>query len=353
VEHIDCRLTTAKPWLAPDAKAGSYALGLLGLEERKLLYHLARDLYSGAGAIIDLGAFCGASTCCLAAGLRDNPRVTGRRLQSFDSFLASETYLVDFIRGQFGEQLAPGQSFEAIFRRTVAEYADRIEVHAGDLLEQTWPIGEPIELLFVDIAKTLALSGKVLTEFFPRLVAGTSLVVHQDFYHPTAFYLPVVMDSLAEHFTIIETGRDSSVVFRLETAVPRAKLERAGRYDFSFVQQKAAFRRMMQRVGMPGRDYLRLGECAAIGTAFGERLFRTALASAIRQSTVGPTQIWSDGLKWCRDFNAVHIRNRLWGSAAKMPAPSAADRGYMIVWSALSALAARFSPKRRRDLLGD
>jgi predicted O-methyltransferase YrrM len=341
VEIKDTRLTNAKPWLAADAKAGSYALGLLGLEERKLLYHLARDVYSGAGAIIDLGAFCGASTCCLAAGLRDNPRAIERRVQSFDSFIASETYLVDFVRGQFGEQLALGQSFEAIFRRTVAEYADRIEVHAGDLLEQSWPTGEPIELLFVDIAKTLALSGKVLTEFFPRLIPGTSLVVHQDFYHPTAFYLPVVMDFLDEHFTIIETGRDSSVVFRLETSIPRAKLERASRYDFSFIQQKSALRRMMRRVGMPGRDYLRLGECAAIGTAFGEPRFRAAFASAIRHSTIAPCQVWSDGLKWCGDFNAAHIRNRLWGSASKMPPPSAADRAYMIVSSALTALSAR------------
>jgi hypothetical protein len=344
VESKDSRLTNAKPWLAPDAKAGSYALGLLGLEERKLLYHLARDIYSGAGALVDLGAFCGASTCCLAAGLRDNPRGVDRRVDSFDCFVASETYLVDFIRNQFGEQLALGQSFEAIYRRIVAEYADRIAVHAGDLLEQSWPVGEPIELLFVDIAKTLALSAKVLTEFFPRLVAGTSLVVHQDFYHPTAFYLPVVMDSLAEHFTIVERGRDSSVVFRLDTAIPSAKLERASRYEFSFIQQKAALRRMMRRVGMPGSDYLRLGECAAIGTAFGEHQFRAALANAIRESTIANSQIWSDGLKWCRDFNPTHIRTRMWGSAAKMPPPSAADRAYITVSSALSALSSRFTP---------
>lgn len=342
----DSRLTKAKPWLAPEAKAGSYALGLLGLEERKLLYHLARDVFSGAGEIVDLGAFCGASTSCLAAGLKDNPRAAENRVQSYDSFLASEIYLVDFIRHQFGEQLALGQSFETIFRRVVAEYADRIEVHAGELLEQSWPIDKPIELLFVDIAKTLALSGKVLTEFFPRMIPGKSLVVHQDFYHPTAFYLPVVMDFLAEHFTIIETGRDSTVVFRLESEIPRAKLEHAGRYDFSFIQQKSALRRMMRRVGMPGRDYLRLGECAAIGTAFGEQQFRAAVARAIRQSTIAPCQVWSDGLKWCGNFKAANIRNRLWGAASKMPPPSAADRAYIMARSTWSALASRVMPAR-------
>ena len=295
----------AKPWLAPNAQAGSYALGLLGLEERKLLYQLARHIYTGEGAVVELGAFCGASTCCLAAGLRDNPRAAGHHVHSYDRFIANEPYLVDFIRTQFGEAIEMGQSFAAIFRRATAEFADLIEVHAGDLLEQSWPSDEPIEILFVDVAKTLALSGKVLTEFFPHLTPGKSIVIHQDFYHPTAFYLPVVMDFLSDHFTIIEAGRDWSVVFRLETAIPREKLEIASLYKFSFAQQQAALRRMMRRVGMPGRDYLRLSECAAIGTHFGERRFRTALATAIRRSRLETDPVWSDGLAWCGDFNVI------------------------------------------------
>jgi predicted O-methyltransferase YrrM len=343
VEYNDSCLTNDKPWLAADAKAGSYALGLLGLEERKLLYHLARDVYIGAGAIVDLGAFCGASTCCLAAGLADNPRAVGRRVDSFDCFLASETYLVDYLRDQFGEQIALGQSFEAVFRRTIAEYADRIEVHAGDLLEQSWPAGEPIELLFVDIAKTLALSGKVLTEFFPRLIPGTSLVVHQDFYHPTAFYLPVVMEFLMDYFTLVENGRNWSVAFRLERVIPREQLEIAGRYQFSFIEQKAAFRRMMRRVGMPGRDYLRLSECAAIGTIFGERRFRAAYASATRRATLVSDEVWHESLKWCDTFKAAHIRTRLYGKPSLMPPPSSLDHAYLMLSYLTAAVAEQFS----------
>ena len=144
-----------KPWLDPTAKAGSYALGLLGLEERKLLYELACRSYTGEGAVVDLGSFCGASACCLAAGLRGNPRAAGRHVDSFDCFIASEQYLVDFIRDQFGETLKLGESFAPIFRRATAEFADLIKVHPGDLLEQTWPSGVPIEILFVDIPRPL------------------------------------------------------------------------------------------------------------------------------------------------------------------------------------------------------
>jgi hypothetical protein len=325
---------------------------MLGLEERKLLYHVARDIYSGEGAMVELGAFCGASTCCLAAGLRDNPLAAGQRVHSYDNFIANESYLIDFIRAQFGEAVEPGQSFVQIYRRATAQFSDLIEIHAGDLLSQRWPPGVPIEILFVDVAKTIALSGKVLSEFFTHLTPGKSIVIHQDFYHPTAFYLPVVMDFLSDHFTIIEAGRDWSAMFRLETAIRPEKLEAASLYEFSFIQQRAALRRMMRRVGMPGSDYLRLSECAAIGTAFGERRFRTALAGAIRESSLTVNRVWSDGLAWCSDFKASRIRSRLYGSPSLMPPPTIADRAYIRVLSILSAVAGRIgllSPRRNHS----
>ena len=345
-------MVEAKPWLDPNAQAGSYALGLLGLEERKLLYQVARYTYSGEGAVVDLGSFCGASTCCLAAGLRDNPRAVGRHVDSYDTFIASEPYLVDFIRAQFGESFEMGQSFAATFRRATAEFADLIEVHAGDLLEQSWPSGTPIEILFVDVAKTLALSGKVLTEFFTHLTPGRSIVIHQDFYHPTAFYLPVVMDFLMDHFTIIEAGRDWSVVFRLETPIQQEKLQIASLYKFSFTQQQAALRRMMRRVGMPGSDYLRLSECAAIGTHFGEERFQSALTAAIRRSRLENDRVWLDGLAWCSDFRASRIRTRLYGAPSLMPPPTSADKAHLMLSAILSEVAARIMPGVRPRLTG-
>jgi Methyltransferase domain len=345
---VESNTINAKPWLAPNAQAGSYALGMLGLEERKLLYHLTRNTYSGAGAVVELGAFCGASTSCLAAGLRDNPRAAGRRIHSYDSFIASESYLVDFIRTQFGESIELGQSFVAIFRRATAPFADLIEVHAGDLLSQSWPSEVPIEILFVDVAKTLALSGRVLTEFFPHLTPGKSIVIHQDFYHPTAFYLPVVMEFLLDHFTIIEAGRDWSVVFRLEKEIPREKLENASRYRFSFRQQHAALARMMRRVGVPGRNYLRLSNCALIGTTFGERRFRSALSAAIPRAKLESDQVWLDGLAWCSDFKASRIRTRLYGAPSLMPRPTAADKVYLKYVEIVSAVERIASSSSRR-----
>jgi hypothetical protein len=197
------------------------------------------------------------------------------------------------------------------------------------------------------VAKTLALSGKVLTEFFAHLTPGKSIVVHQDFYHPTAFYLPVVVDVLRDHFAIIETGRDWSVVFRLEGPIPAEKLRIASQYKFSFVQQHVALLRMMRRVGMPGREYLRISQCAAIGTYFGEQRFRSALATAIRRSTIANDPVWLDGLAWCQDFNASRIRTRLYGTPILMPSPGAADKAYLMCSAIWAAAVAKLAPSPR------
>ena len=143
--------------------------------------------------------------------------------------------------------------------------------------------------------------------FFTHLTPEKSIVIHQDFYHPTAFYLPVVMDFLSDHFTIIEAGRDWSVVFRLEKAIPPR--ETGNRQPLQILLRpttRRLLRRMMRRVGMPGRDYLRLSECALIGTTFGEARFRAALGAAIRRvESLKPI-----GYGWTDSPGAATLRRR-------------------------------------------
>jgi hypothetical protein len=154
-----------------------------------------------------------------------------------------------------------------------------------------------------------------------------------------------VMDFLMDHFTIIEAGRDWSVVFRLETTIPKEKLQMASLYKFTFAQQQSALRRMMRRVGMPGSDYLRLSECAAIGTLFGEERFQRALSEAIRRSRLATDRVWSDGLAWCSDFNASRIRTRLYGEPSLMLPPTAADKAHLMLSVLLSAFTPGVKPR--------
>lgn len=179
-------------------------------------------------------------------------------------------------------------------------------------------------MLFVDVAKTLPLSGKVLTEFLVHLIPGKSIVVHQDFYHATSFHLPVVMDFLSEYFSIVDPGRDWSVVFRLETAIPPEKLQLVSLYPFSFDEQQAALRRIMARVGEPWSAYLALSECVAIGTYFGEERCRRALddlmtpCSACGKSMrlCDASKVWPSGLAECKNFNAAKIRRQLFRTSS-------------------------------------
>jgi hypothetical protein len=109
---------------------------------------------------------------------------------------------------------------------------------------------------------------------------------------------------------------------------------------------------MMRRVGMPGSDYLRLSECAAIGTHFGEQRFQSALAAAIRRSRLETDRVWSDGLAWCSDFKASRIRTRLYGTASLMPPPTSFDKAHLMLSAVLSEVDARIMPGVRQRLTG-
>ena len=52
----------------------------------------------------------------------------------------------------------------------------------GNLLALDWT-GGPIEILFIDLAKSWDLNRWVLTKTFPRLIPGHSVVIQQDWVH--------------------------------------------------------------------------------------------------------------------------------------------------------------------------
>src|SRR5262245_44866220 len=77
--------------------------GMLEVSEQKLLYLLARDHYDGAGEVVDFGAFSGASSYALAAGVVDNSQVTSKdgRVCSYDLFCADELHILKYIQSVF------------------------------------------------------------------------------------------------------------------------------------------------------------------------------------------------------------------------------------------------------------
>jgi hypothetical protein len=206
--------------------ACSHVPTMLVPDELRLLHYLDRQCYRGIGAIVDAGAFLGGSTVALASGVRANHRARrtspAAPIHTFDRFKVESYTLGRY----FPEHTPIGSSFREAFDRNTARFADLVEVHAGDILEHEWT-GGPIEILFVDIAKTCAVGDWVIWQFFRHLIPGRSIVVQQDYLYPKGTgWLHIAMEFYADSFEYICDTEVNSVVFLSAKAIPRDVLQR-------------------------------------------------------------------------------------------------------------------------------
>jgi len=224
-------------------------------DELRLLHHLAAEYWSGAGAIIDAGAFLGGSTVALADGLRHNPhrRRYGAQkpIHSFDRFEVEE-YSLPF----FPEGTAVGDSFREQFEQNIAPYADIVEVHPGDVMLHSWN-GGAIEILFVDLAKHWRVSDWITWQFFPHLIPGRSLVVQQDYlYHHWVAWLHVTMELYADYFEYICDTDVNSVVFLNTKKIPDTVLRRNSVESLTLAEKTELMERAANRFDGPKRELM-------------------------------------------------------------------------------------------------
>src|ERR1700722_6335934 len=150
---------TRKPWNdIPFPPEIAFPRGMIGEEERRMLFWLGRYFYSGGGVIVDAGAFAGASAFCLAAGLSRSPFAGSpfARILSYDLFKAVDGYVAQAISKDF-HKIELGDSYLDVFRYQTALYSTLIDARQGDFLSASVP-NESIEILFVDVAKTAQLN---------------------------------------------------------------------------------------------------------------------------------------------------------------------------------------------------
>jgi hypothetical protein len=101
-----------------------------------------------------------------------------------------------------------------------------VRVEAGDLTKRE-PPPNPIEILFIDLAKHWTVSDHLVRHFFPKLIPGHSIVIQQDYLYQTGTgWLPVTMEFLSEYFEIVDHTDLNSVAFHYRKAIPPALLER-------------------------------------------------------------------------------------------------------------------------------
>ncbi|MEO8368875.1 MAG: tetratricopeptide repeat protein [Candidatus Solibacter sp.] len=197
---------TPRPWQSTSLPASVTRIkSMLSAEEKQYLCWLTAEQFEGWGAVVDLGPWLGSSSVALAEGLKR--RGADTRIQSIDLFQWEPVYM----ESVSGAGLAHGQDFLPLFEQETAEYSAWIRPLKQDLTTFSWA-GGPIEILFVDAAKSWELTNAIFRSFGPFLEPGKTRVVLQDFrYHETHF-LPLIFDSRPDLWEEIESVDEGHTV---------------------------------------------------------------------------------------------------------------------------------------------
>lgn len=188
-------------------------------DESRFLHWIARHRVSGGGQVVDLGPLAGGSTHALASGLALNRSAAHVQVHAYDLWRFMPGWEAFFP----GAALRPGDNIRPFFEGYVKAHRGRIVAHQGGLARQRWS-GEPIELLFIDAAKTSLLWEHIARQFLPHCVPG-ALVVHQDWACAECPWLHATMARLSDYFTPVDSPEGATVAFRLERSLPRSVIE--------------------------------------------------------------------------------------------------------------------------------
>jgi len=250
----------SKPWseVAPNMAAElMLPKGFITEEERRCYHYLAQHCVSGEGQIVDAGACLGASAFCFASGLARNPTKGDTLVHSFDQFLVTENYVADMISEYF-RPVQPdwGDNFFDIFEFQTGKYKNLIIPHKGNFLNEKWNCS-PISILFIDIAKSFELHNHLIEQFYPCLMPGKTLLIHQDFYFCWLPFIHITMQYLSHRFEIVDPFIPSaSRLYLLKDAVSGdeithiASISREERLDLldAFIDGEHGDLRAMARV---------------------------------------------------------------------------------------------------------
>jgi hypothetical protein len=212
-------------------------------EELQYLCWLTERLWTGEGYVVEIGPWLGGSTVCLAAGMVRSGHDASGRLVAIDNFLWR-----DFMSARAALPLRPGESFRSFFESHLSDYASVVEARTLALPDELIPgDGEarrsrfdpaegvpllegppcaPIEILFIDGAKSWRGMRHLLRELSGAFVPGRTLVVCQDFKYWGAYWVPLLMSRLAEHAEPVhDVLSGTTLALRLARAVPPALLD--------------------------------------------------------------------------------------------------------------------------------
>ncbi len=205
-----------------------YVAGMITDHEQQALACFAKHIWDNGAArdavIVDGGCYLGASTVALAEGLRRSPLGEERRaarIWSYDLFRTTPWMSEYYLKGS---GLKPGDSFQPLFEKNIAPYANYIAVHAGDIRHARVP-SQPIAILFLDVLWSWDCANFVGRNFYPHLEPGRSLLIHQDFVYPFYPWVILSMGLLKDFFSFAYNVQYSSVVFDVSRKIRSGDIE--------------------------------------------------------------------------------------------------------------------------------
>ena len=182
--------------------------------ERECYYRLAKE--AGPGEIVELGAWMGASTAYIAAGIQDSGR--GGKVHVYDQFISKPGHIgkVKAFYDKRGIDAVPvGPSLEA-FKDNLGDLIAYVEPHQGKIEEMEWG-DEPIALLVTDAPKRVKAISAVLTRLRHGLRPG-SIMAWQDFCHFPSYEIPACLYRLRDHIEFVEAVvPGTTLVFRVKS----------------------------------------------------------------------------------------------------------------------------------------
>lgn len=182
--------------------------GMISPQECRYLYHLASELYTGRGKIVEVGTWLGKSTSHIVAGVQH--KHPNQKLHCYDNYIWIDFYNSHHSKTVSGTPfLNPGEDFLPLFKQYQLQYLDWLEVVKCDMGDIKWT-GGPIEVLILDAPKRFEELHRCLKIFLPHLM-DNSIIVFQDFFHSPSYSIPFTLGVLKPHITLDTVVINSSM----------------------------------------------------------------------------------------------------------------------------------------------
>ncbi|WP_426543194.1 hypothetical protein [Dapis sp. BLCC M126] len=223
---------------------------MTSIRERKVLKYLARCFYSGVGEIVDLGSGVAGTVYPFALGLSKNQQVLEKksRIYAYDAFTTPEQKIAARGGKKYFQNTGEAQkqdSYLHIFQKNCKTLIDYVNVCDGDITTLSW-INKPIEIIHIDIAKTLKVWQHIAKEFFPNFCVNQTIVIHQDFHRSRLPWLIYSTGIILPYIELLDQVVDGVIYFKITQEIPSVILGKLAEDDFSIDEKIDAINKIIE-----------------------------------------------------------------------------------------------------------